>query len=974
VRPALRLPLQIGTTSLWGMTRGALLLVPGILVAPVGLVLGATIAWVGGEEISFGIGATLAIAPLVFIAFAVAQLGAMIRARASDVVLDAEGVHIDGGVHGGTRVPWAELAPERCTLEHEAEAELTKLVVARADGTRLVLAEAEAPEERESLAALHASLHAGAWPSQAGAKAQDMAPDGAEIVRCPGCGVAVVPDVEPTVKCHRCETAVELPPDVRAKVRAEQRGKQARGAIASLVTRLVEQPGATRINLTFVLGGAAMILAWPASIAIGAWAWSRDDLDGLRVLSLLVFPLALIPGIFMLLRATLVDRFALRLLTLELGAKTPTRDGDPFGCRACSGPLVVAEGEVVVRCVYCEADNVLGLDLRGKTQREQSSAKSLGDALAWRTKERRRWRLWLVPAVLSTALGGALLHGTLRPAARTHALDVVGGVLERVTTHPADEHSPSVRGDEIAFVELRDEARVVVAPLLDTGDRRIAGQGGEPAWDTDGALLGLGVGKVARLVEPEDAKSMPITFGLDVARIQGRGALGVTFIGGRVGIATTAEIGQFRPDGGHARAGTLGRDAAVSADGLALAFVRDIDGVPQILSTEVGAMWFREWTSDAAMKSEPTWSPDARRLVWVVDDGTPILPRRNLWIGADDGSQPRALTTGDADAHEPDWADDGWVYFAARAFGRNDIFRVRPDDVALGAAASVQPVLRPGPAATVVERITDDISTEHDPRLSPDGHTLAYAQTRSVDDDITNMVVVVRDMATGAEHSLVQSREGGLSLQWARSPTFTPDGAQLVFVLADDFVTLRRVPVHRPASDAEKVLDANASTGSFVRPRVSPDGGSIAVERRARSSDPWALVVIASDGAVTELGVGRYAEWRADGRALVFVQTHEDRGRAVIVTLDDPTHPQPIALGDHDVRAIAWHPDGRRWIVESRRGPTGADLVVVDDRGGTELVVEGEGDHGRHFVGSDGWLYFTSDAMGQLDVWRAKLR
>lgn len=971
VRPGLRLPLQIGTTSLWGMTRGALLLVPGILVAPVGLVLGATIAWVGGEEISVGIGAFLAITPLVFVAFAVAQLAAMIRARASDVVLDGDGIHIDGGVHGGTRVPWSELAPERCRLEHDPKLEITKLVVERADGTRLVLALAEAPEERESLGALHASLHAGAWPSQAGANVQDAVSDGAEIVRCGACGVAVVPDVEPHVRCHRCEATVELPPDVRAKVRAEQRGKAARGSIATLVTRLVEQPGATRINLLFVLGGTAMILAWPASIALGAWSWSRDDLDALRVLSLLVFPLALIPGVFMLLRATLVDRFALRLLTLDLGARTPTRDGDPFGCRACGGPLVVAEGEVVVRCVYCEADNVLGLDLRAKTRREQSSAVSLAEALAWRTRERRRWRLWLVPAVLSTAFGGAMLYGAVRLGPRTHALDAVDGVLERVTTHPADEHSPSVRGDELAFVELRDEARVVVAPLSDTDDRRIAGTGNMVAWDMDGVVLAQSDGAAARL-EVDDTRSTPISFGLDVARIQGKGALGVTFTGGRVGITTTAELGILGPDGGHARAGALGRDGAASRDGRGLAFVREVDGVPQVFSTEAGAMWIRQWTFDPVPKSEPTWAPDGRRLAWVVDAGTVLVPQRNLWICADDGSDPRPLTTGDADAHEPDWADDGWIYFAAHAFGRNDIFRVRPADVVVGAETSVVPVLRPGPAATALERMTDDISTEHDPRLSADGGTVAYAQTRTLDGDITNMVVAVRDMANGAEHTLVSYRSGTTSLQWARSPTFGPDG-RLVFVLAEEFVTLRRVDPHGAGSDAERIFDAGNVGGSLVRPRVSPDGRQIAVERRASTDAPWSLVVVAEDGTVTELGVGHHAEWRADGAAIAFVQTQDGRGRAVLATLEDPTRPQPIALGDHDVRAIAWHPDGRRWIIESGQGRL-ADLVVVDDAGASERIVEGPGDHGRHFVGSDGWVYFTSDAMGTLDVWRARLR
>ena len=51
MRGGVRLPLQIGTTSLWSMTRAALLLVPGVLLLPFGLVggIGALYVGDGGE-------------------------------------------------------------------------------------------------------------------------------------------------------------------------------------------------------------------------------------------------------------------------------------------------------------------------------------------------------------------------------------------------------------------------------------------------------------------------------------------------------------------------------------------------------------------------------------------------------------------------------------------------------------------------------------------------------------------------------------------------------------------------------------------------------------------------------------------------------------------------------------------------------------------------------------------------------------
>jgi Tol biopolymer transport system component len=257
--------------------------------------------------------------------------------------------------------------------------------------------------------------------------------------------------------------------------------------------------------------------------------------------------------------------------------------------------------------------------------------------------------------------------------------------------------------------------------------------------------------------------------------------------------------------------------------------------------------------------------------------------------------------------------------------------------------------------------------------LSPDGATLAFARTRSVDGDIKHMGVVLRSVSDGGERVLREYDRSVESQQWARSPEWMPDGASLVYVLATELASLRRADPNKGTHLAEVLMDAGEPVAGLARPRVAPDGQTIAVERRAAADAAWEILLRAADGTITQVGPGTRVAWRADGAAFAFVRLVDGEGSVMLATLADPSHPTPMTLGDHDVRGVAWHPDGRL-IIEAGLTADRADLLVVDEAGVAVKLVEGTGDHGRHSVGRDGWVYFTSDVMGQLDVWRVRLK
>jgi uncharacterized Zn finger protein (UPF0148 family) len=66
-------------------------------------------------------------------------------------------------------------------------------------------------------------------------------------------------------------------------------------------------------------------------------------------------------------------------------AVAPSAPGEPPNCRQCGAPLSVGPDDVLVRCLYCEAENIVQLDessIRTLQQRVSSAQSSLAQAMA----------------------------------------------------------------------------------------------------------------------------------------------------------------------------------------------------------------------------------------------------------------------------------------------------------------------------------------------------------------------------------------------------------------------------------------------------------------------------------------------------------------------------------------------------------------------------------------------------------------
>jgi Tol biopolymer transport system component len=156
-------------------------------------------------------------------------------------------------------------------------------------------------------------------------------------------------------------------------------------------------------------------------------------------------------------------------------------------------------------------------------------------------------------------------------------------------------------------------------------------------------------------------------------------------------------------------------------------------------------------TTDPADDTEPAWSPDGARIVFVSTRSG----GSNLYLMNADGTGVVALT-GNAGGFEPSWSPDG----SRIAFARTT--RLCQFDVC---AADIFVIPVTGGSATNLTR--NVAATAYQPAWSPDGSRIAYAQNRQI-------FVILPDGTGNARLSLDAATQDV-------APVWAPDGTKLAF-------------------------------------------------------------------------------------------------------------------------------------------------------------------------------------------------
>ena len=413
---SVRLPSQVGTSSLWSLARVAFALAPGVVFS---------VAGVTGE------GRSLWLVPGLFlVVYALLQVRHAWRSRPSDALIDEHGVRFEGGRQHGAQFAFSDLDASGTTVETVREPRLTfelvlafvvfrllssdresmpdtrvpvrRLTLAPRDGRRLQLAEAEHPDEQRSLDALFGTLQA-KIASLADAPPALHGP--AHVLSCAGCGAPLsIPESE-QVCCRHCGRWTPVPVELRERVQAKAHVKRAHGDIEANVRALLSQPGARFASFILLLALVFCGVGW--LVVLGGLALTGlGDIGGFDVGWALFAGVAWSLFALLLARGAFAKRRALTLLASAFGARAPAAPGQPSACRCCGAGLAETQSLVSV-CGYCGADNVLGIDLRPAVRPLREHALGLEALL---TQRRREVRNALLGAAGSfVALGVAAL-------------------------------------------------------------------------------------------------------------------------------------------------------------------------------------------------------------------------------------------------------------------------------------------------------------------------------------------------------------------------------------------------------------------------------------------------------------------------------------------------------------------------------------------------------------------------------------
>jgi serine/threonine-protein kinase len=430
---------------------------------------------------------------------------------------------------------------------------------------------------------------------------------------------------------------------------------------------------------------------------------------------------------------------------------------------------------------------------------------------------------------------------------------------------------------------------------------------------------------------------------------------------------------------------------ALSPDGTRLAYT-PLPGPVYIRQLNGLAGEPLEITKTPNFRGAPIFSPDSSSISFIEGNSSFSWTRPFLRVPLAGGA-PVKLAEYDS-FHRGDWTADGWIYWTSSYPG--GIVRVRDSggslepvtqlDQATGERSHRFANVLPGGQALIYTASFEGISSYNDARIdlwdlntrqrkplitggtsavySPSGH-IVYARDSKLfavpfdlgrrevtGDPLEVLAGVMMSTNTGAAH-FSMSQRGDLAYVPGAS-----DNGNRTLVWVDRSGKVDPLPLP-PAS--------------YLYPRISPDGASLAVEIEGPNHDfyfyDFARTVLSK---VTTDGMSHDPVWSPDGSRVAF-RSWLSGGMTMWMMPSDRSAP-PTRLDPSGTRQspVNFSPDGRFLAFDQKSPDTGDDSFVLplDGKEGPRPVAQSKFGEGSGKFSPDGrWVAYSSDESGEAEIY-----